>query len=450
MAALTLDMCGCRIASANGPVLYLGSRLEYGGTEFLTFAEHPAVQNGALYAIHVQDGRGWMRASAVYDKTANALTIQAPVLALSADGAVQTAILSLSSHAFVTAVQRAEDLASQAVLQAAVDASAISASQAADSASAAQTAAEAAEAAAEVADPSDRVLRAGDTMGGALNFKMATVASHATTAPIWAGTGGSSGNLIDFTGTATITDFPDAPQAGAERALVCAGACTFTNNGNIAVQGGRNYTAEAGDIVVIRALTVSTFKATIIRQSDVPLVRGTAGLFWGANGTGADASFQAVPNFRNIEIFTTSGTFTKPATVGRVWRKIVDGGQGGYATATGSTYAGAGGKGGDVAEGFEDITGNVTVTVGSGGAGGIGGQSGGAPGAGGLSSFGSSTTASPGAMSVKRAGKTPQAYPWVDPDGGSAGDGSNSNGKGGTGVIGTATAGSAGIVIVMY
>lgn len=95
--------------------------------------------------------------------------------------------------------------------------------------------------------------------GFAVNTVRATVASHATTADIWA----AAGNEIDFTGAATVTDFPDAPVAGASRTLHCAGACTFTNNANIAVQGGANYTAEAGDVVTIHAITTSTFRATI-------------------------------------------------------------------------------------------------------------------------------------------------------------------------------------------
>ena len=50
-----------------------------------------------------------------------------------------------------------------------------------------------------------------NTFTGAQNFARATVASHATTAGIWA----AAGNQIDFTGTATVTAFPNAPQGGA-------------------------------------------------------------------------------------------------------------------------------------------------------------------------------------------------------------------------------------------
>jgi flagellar basal body rod protein FlgF len=101
------------------------------------------------------------------------------------------------------------------------------------------------------------------TLDVALNTARATVVSHATDSDIW----NAAGNEIDFTGTATVTDFPDAPQAGASRILHCAAACTFTNNANIAVQGAANYTAAAGDIVTVHAITTSTFRIEIAKAN---------------------------------------------------------------------------------------------------------------------------------------------------------------------------------------
>lgn len=98
------------------------------------------------------------------------------------------------------------------------------------------------------------------TAGDAINTARATVASHATTADIW----GAAGNEINFTGTASVSTFPNAPQAGTSRVLHCAGACTFVNGANLAVQGGEDYLASAGDIVLIHALTVSTFRAVVL------------------------------------------------------------------------------------------------------------------------------------------------------------------------------------------
>jgi hypothetical protein len=96
-------------------------------------------------------------------------------------------------------------------------------------------------------------------MTGAVNTARATVTGHATDTPIWA----AAGNEVAVTGTPDITDFPDAPQAGASRVLYPAAGTIFRNNANIAVQGGADYTAAAGDIVTVHAITTSTFRAEI-------------------------------------------------------------------------------------------------------------------------------------------------------------------------------------------
>jgi hypothetical protein len=82
-----------------------------------------------------------------------------------------------------------------------------------------------------------------------------TVASHATTSAIWV----VKNSIINFTGAETITDFPAATKAGEERTLICAGATVFTHAGNITVQGGATYTAAANMVVVVTAITTTTF-----------------------------------------------------------------------------------------------------------------------------------------------------------------------------------------------
>ncbi len=94
----------------------------------------------------------------------------------------------------------------------------------------------------------------------AINTGYATVASHATTSAIWA----ALGNVINFTGAETITDFPAAAQAGSQRILICAGACVFTHAGNITIQGAANRTAVVGDIVLVTAITTTTFRINFI------------------------------------------------------------------------------------------------------------------------------------------------------------------------------------------
>lgn len=106
-------------------------------------------------------------------------------------------------------------------------------------------------------------LLAGGNMAGALNGKLTTVGSHATTADIFATT---VGNLIDWTGTATTTAFAAAPQAGAERTLICADAAVFTAGADMLIDGlasGQSYTATAGDKVIVRAVTTTRFRLTV-------------------------------------------------------------------------------------------------------------------------------------------------------------------------------------------
>lgn len=97
-----------------------------------------------------------------------------------------------------------------------------------------------------------------------INYARATVASHATTADIWT----ALGNQINWTGTATTTAFPNAPQAGAERILVCAAACSFTAGANMLIDGlssGETVTCAANDIVIVRAITTTQFRLSRIR-----------------------------------------------------------------------------------------------------------------------------------------------------------------------------------------
>ena len=105
------------------------------------------------------------------------------------------------------------------------------------------------------------------TLTDSLNTAYATVASHATTSAIWA----AAGNIINFTGTETITDFPAADQAGAQRTLICAGAVVFTHAGNITVQGGVTYTASANDKVIVTAISTTTFHVNILPQDGLPV-----------------------------------------------------------------------------------------------------------------------------------------------------------------------------------
>ena len=81
----------------------------------------------------------------------------------------------------------------------------------------------------------------------------ASIAAHATTMDPW-----SSGNYVTATGAAgTFTHLADAPQAGAEVEIYMNAAHIWTDNANLEVDGDANWTAEAGDRVLVRAKAVA-------------------------------------------------------------------------------------------------------------------------------------------------------------------------------------------------
>lgn len=107
----------------------------------------------------------------------------------------------------------------------------------------------------------------GGDLSGALNESRATVASHATTADIWA----ALGNSINWTGAAVTTTFPAAAQAGAKRRLHCAGACSFVNSATLAIIGNADFVATAGAIVDVEAITTTTFKLVPTKADGTPV-----------------------------------------------------------------------------------------------------------------------------------------------------------------------------------
>lgn len=91
----------------------------------------------------------------------------------------------------------------------------------------------------------------------------------------------------------------------------------------------------------------------------------------------------------NIQVFTSSGTWVKPSGVNKVYVKIWGGGGGGGQGYGGNAICGGGGGGGGYSEGYSVVTGDVSITIGSGG---VGANSGSSAGNGGSSSFAGVTT----------------------------------------------------------
>ena len=154
---------------------------------------------------------------------------------------------------------------------------------------------------------------AGGSMTGALNFAQASVASDPTASAIWA----AAGNEILFTGTSTITNFPAAPFAGATRVLICSSTPVFTNNANLFVQGNSNYSAAAGDVITVHAITTSTFRLNIQQAASLggsgmanPMTTGGDVIYGGTSGVATRLANGSVG-----QVLTSSGSTSAPTWV---------------------------------------------------------------------------------------------------------------------------------------
>ena len=106
------------------------------------------------------------------------------------------------------------------------------------------------------------LLKTGGNLTGGINEAKTTIASSATP-DIFATT---VGHTINYTGTVAATGFVAAPQAGASRVLVCAGAAPFTAGASMLITGvasGSTYTCEANDEVTVLAFTTTEFHLSI-------------------------------------------------------------------------------------------------------------------------------------------------------------------------------------------
>lgn len=186
---------------------------------------------------------------------------------------------------------------------------------------------------------------------------------------------------------------------------------------------------------------------------------------------GSNLYFAGAPtSFRNMEIFTSGGTFTPKPGVSRYYIKAVGGGGGG-------SYGG--GAAGGYAEGWADITSSQTITIGSGGGSGssggttsvgsivtCNGGAGGATGSGGAPSSGGTATFS-GGLTLRGShggghsnGGSYGGQGGSSPFGGAGGAANNSNsgtsagsntGSGGGGnATGSGGGGGSGLVLIMW
>lgn len=153
----------------------------------------------------------------------------------------------------------------------------------------------------------------------------------------------------------------------------------------------------------VRAVTPEGLHAGLAGLTDTTITASDAIIFSDATDSGKlkEDTVQGILDLaaggglQSVQVFTSSGTWTKPAGITSVKVTVVGGGGGGGSTAT-SQRKGSGGGGGGAAIEFIDVTGTAseTVTVGAAGTGGAAGGNNGVTG--GTSSFGSFCSATGG------------------------------------------------------
>lgn len=158
-----------------------------------------------------------------------------------------------------------------------------------------------------------------NTFTGHQNFARATVASHPTTADIW----NATGNQIDFTGVATVTAFPSAPQAGATRELICAAACSFTAGANMLIDGidsGSTVTCSANDVVIVRAISASQFRLTRQRYDGRAQISVRDNVVTVHTGNGHASTNTRIRRFSTVYLNTgTAISYADSATLGALF-----------------------------------------------------------------------------------------------------------------------------------
>lgn len=164
---------------------------------------------------------------------------------------------------------------------------------------------------------------------------------------------------------------------------------SLTGSGGITITPGAGTIEVGGAGLGTPALTLSTTNsagvATTAIRTDATVAAFDATVPTGVEGSAATGSVAFAarrdhqhnmlgPPFTNIQVFSSTDTWTRPAGVDSVYVEAWGGGGGGGESATDSTASGGGG--GEYAAAVIAVTGNVTVTVGTGGAAGDSGAGG--------------------------------------------------------------------------
>jgi hypothetical protein len=213
-------------------------------------------------------------------------------------------------------------------------------------------------------------------------------------------------NLNNDPTTDNVNWWPGSPE---HLSVSAAGTNTYTATyGETAYKSGRRYYLNFTNANTSSAPTInldSIGAKTIKKNGGLALVAGDIPAGHRAileyDGTDQILLNPKVPipadvGLASVQVFTSSGTWTKPANITRVTVWVVGGGGGGGGGNNALPAPGCGGGGGGTAIELIDVTGTASETVTVGAAGAAGGAAG-AGGAGGTSSFGAFCSATGGA-----------------------------------------------------
>ena len=184
----------------------------------------------------------------------------------------------------------------------------------------------------------------------------------------------TDGNYFDVTGTTNFAAM--TVEAGNFFMLQFDGALTITHGSGIEIPGAANLTTAAGDRLMCYATAANTVEVMSVQTE--------------AASSGG---------MQSMQVFVSSGTWTKPSGVASVQVTVTGSGGGGGGGGSTNTGGGGGGAGGTAIE-FIDVSGTSSETVTIGAAGAAGSSGGGDGGAGNTSSFGSLCTATGGAAGI--------------------------------------------------
>ena len=221
-----------------------------------------------------------------------------------------------------------------------------------------------------------------------------TLASAATT-----DIGGQNSPFVEISGTTGITSL--GTNYNGPRFLRFTGALLLTHSSSMSLTGAANITTAAGDTCVAYPNSAGNGWTVVSYQRGAAL----------AASSGANSDITSLSGFAavTVQIFTGSGTYTRPPGMRNAIIQLqAPGGGGGGAVASSSNLAvGSGGGGGGYAERLvtaAQIGASQTVTMGSVGA--AGDTAGSSGGAGGTTSFGSLLSATGGAGGASISGGT--------------------------------------------